>query len=304
MSASESSSSSNILLSSSHSSTSSTISSSKSGKRKRRKERQKANKRHANDGKILFYSHGGPSAKTLAQRRRRIRCNWKEAQFRANKAVFVFLGDSEEMIDDEDMKHSSSVSITEDDVVLIGSTVMTDADDESTDSNVFDTHKKSADFLKVKPSSLPGAGQGLFTTENISKNTVLLPYVGVRLDFDAFKDKYALDENGDATRNLNDFKYILELPGKTYIDASDIKTSNASRFVNHNLSKRCNCIFTCKGNLVSTKKIFAGEELFVNYAPWFSAYLRRQGIVFATDEDYRTQRRKLIEQAKSEVCFV
>ena len=295
-------------------------------KRRRRKEKRKANKRQA--------AAGRPSAKALRQRRRRAR--WREKQLKEHGAVFAFLGDFHESDVEEKAEEGeqNDASIdSADEVLLTYTAVQMDAslrsecaesveiiedhtastsassalgdmlveDDEVEIIRVVKQKKKKdwGSALYVKESSLaqPLAGLGLFAKETIPPNTKLLPYIGVRLDKKACMEKFALNEHGDATQNIDDFRYVLELPGAVFIDSSDKNTSNATRYVNHNIAKRCNCKFTLKGNLASTKRIFAGEELFVNYAPWFTAYLKRKGVVFATDEEFRALRARLISAA-------
>ncbi len=115
--------------------------------------------------------------------------------------------------------------------------------------------------LVVKKSSIPNAGKGLFTKQTIEKGTDILEYTGKVTSWN--------DANHKGGKNL----YIFYVNKNHVVDAS-VKGNNLARYVNdaQGLSKikgiLNNCIYEIKNNkviLVSTKRIKAGEELFVEY---------------------------------------
>ncbi len=150
-------------------------------------------------------------------------------------------------------------------------------------------------FLFTAPSSLPSAGLGVFTHQYIPRNTYLLPYLGLHLSEPQFIEKFGIDAMGEPQIRLDDFRYVLGLPGRRYIDASDPKRSNASRYVNHNLVRRCNCFLSKSAILIAHKAIHPGEELFLSYSSTFSRYLRRNGVVFESDDAFASRRQSLID---------
>lgn len=278
----------------------------KRAKLKRRKERHRAKKRKGNAerqeqaaAKRQATAAVHPSAKALAQQRRRARCDWRAKQLALLRPLFCFLGETAvtDVIDltGSDDEDADCSIVSDEDVSPSGSTVITDVANGFTDS---DGMMEKA--LRVADSSLgTQAGKGVFALRTIPKGRKLLSYSGERLNEEEFMERYHVDEKGDAHRNEEAYRYVLELPGKVWIDAFDEKRANESRFVNHNLSRRCNCRFTCTGNLESKRTIHAGEELFVSYAPWFTAYLKRSGIFFHNDAEFKALKERLISEAKS-----
>ena len=296
----------------------------KRAKNKRRKEKHRANKRKGDAERqeqaaakrqateaAVFPS--GPSAKALARQRRRARCDWRAKQLAKKRPLFCFLGEAAVLdvidltgSDDED---SDFAIVSDDRASPNGSTVITGVANGFAESDGMVVEEEDAEsqpvqpqkMLHVKDSSLGKmAGKGVFALCTIPSGTVLLPYLGEELDEAAFMERFHVDAKGDAHRNKEAYRYVLELPGKRWIDAFDEKMANESRFVNHNLSKRCNCRFTWNGKLQSTRIIHAGEELFVSYAPWFTAYLkRRKHIVFHTDAEFKAIKDSCISKAAS-----
>ena len=66
-------------------------------------------------------------------------------------------------------------------------------------------------MLKIKTSTIPGAGKGLFTTAAISKNTKILEYEGDQLTWNEVRKRY----KGDILEAL----YLFHLGPNKWIDA-------------------------------------------------------------------------------------
>jgi uncharacterized protein len=114
--------------------------------------------------------------------------------------------------------------------------------------------------LEIKPSSIPGAGKGLYTKTFIAKGTRILEYKGTITTWNAVKD--------DPTN-----AYIYYVKPNHVIDARDHPKSLA-RYVNdakglvRSKSWKNNAQFQNDGlhvYIVAVKDIKAGEEIFVEY---------------------------------------
>lgn len=124
------------------------------------------------------------------------------------------------------------------------------------------------DSLKVAPSTIDGAGKGLFTTVPIPKGAIVCYYSGYRHHYQSQK-------------RLKDRRYIMKLQNgwpkfdrknDGFVDALPTKNVLA-RFINDpRLDERCNVAFEhikepdiwhCP--VVAQRDIISGEELFVSY---------------------------------------
>jgi hypothetical protein len=118
--------------------------------------------------------------------------------------------------------------------------------------------------IRLGPSSIPGAGLGVFAVDRIPKNARCL-YKGVKKSTDKGNGYYSwviyeYDENTGKMINLKEL-YV--------IDASDIKRSNWTRFVNCGLRRRDNNV-DCEQSFdkiyyFTKKKILPGQEMFIDY---------------------------------------
>lgn len=117
--------------------------------------------------------------------------------------------------------------------------------------------------LLVKKSQLPKAGKGLFTTKAIEKNTAIIEYKGEIIDWKEYEKRVAEDKDG----------YLFFINKKRCIDAFDTPQHKA-RYANDaaGISRvpglKNNAKYEVTDNkcfIVSTRKIEAGEEIFVTY---------------------------------------
>lgn len=115
--------------------------------------------------------------------------------------------------------------------------------------------------LFVQESTIPGAGQGLFTREAIPKGTRIIQYTG----------RVSTWENADHQEGLN--AYIYYMSDENVIDASKRKKSlgryaNDARGMKKIKGVLNNCVYVEEGLKVfieSTKPILAGGEILVSY---------------------------------------
>lgn len=148
--------------------------------------------------------------------------------------------------------------------------------------------------LRKDESSIKGAGDGVFARTAIPNKTRLLRYDGEHLTRKQIMERYDLDEKEHPQRNVEAWRYVLEIPG-VFIDASNPDRSNLSRFINHNRKELVNCKFSNGAVVITTRRIEAGEELFISYNKEFSAFLRSEGLPLPSVEEYAKTRQQLIE---------
>lgn len=114
------------------------------------------------------------------------------------------------------------------------------------------------DGLQVKPSNIPGAGQGLFAAREFEQGEVLCAYTGV-----VYPSREAWKRP--------DKSYLMKLGGGKYVDALH-SPEVLARYINDCRGHRggFNVQFDKrpeenKANVVAMRDIRAGEELYVNY---------------------------------------
>jgi SET domain-containing protein len=115
--------------------------------------------------------------------------------------------------------------------------------------------------LFVQESTIPGAGQGLFTRVAIPKGTRIIEYTG----------RVSTWENADHQEGLN--AYIYYMSDDIVIDASKRKKSlgryaNDARGMKKIKGVLNNCVYVEEGTRVfieSIKPILAGGEILVSY---------------------------------------
>jgi len=127
--------------------------------------------------------------------------------------------------------------------------------------------------LLLHPSSIKGAGQGLFTMQDIKKGTRIIEYSGKNTKEDP----------------SNQSNYVLQISKNFFIDAEDEKISSAGRYVNDCRSmnreehtcpgNNCKFVWDARGKkafIVSKLNIAAGSELFVNYGRTYWSRFQKQ----------------------------
>lgn len=111
--------------------------------------------------------------------------------------------------------------------------------------------------VRVAPSTIVGAGNGVFAVVALPAKRVLGWYRGVLLTQAQF----------DALYGTAHPTYVLEVGTGKFVDAVDPAHRNWTAMVNdaRGTGRRPNCVFTAAGSLKTTRPIKAGEELFISY---------------------------------------
>jgi len=132
------------------------------------------------------------------------------------------------------------------------------------------------ELVEMRPSSIPGAGTGVFAKKDIPNNTELGIYRGEYLTNSEFHNRY--DDSGLGTYVLT----IDDLDGsdkKSYVDG--IKKGNWITLINSpkGTLNKVNVIFYSDGKALAKRNIKAGEELFVGYGSkyWNNRYWKNTG---------------------------
>jgi uncharacterized protein len=104
------------------------------------------------------------------------------------------------------------------------------------------------------------AGQGLFTLQNIQKDTRVIPYVGERIN-----------KAQSAKRLAQGNAYIFTFSDQYDIDGKVL--GNAARYINHSCAPNCAVEITRRNVwIVAIRDILAGEELSYNYGYGINRY--------------------------------
>ncbi len=109
--------------------------------------------------------------------------------------------------------------------------------------------------IVIKDSLIPNAGQGAFIDVDVKKGSLLGKYIGEPLTNEEYVNKYP---DGKSF-------YVLAVPGEEdmFVDASDPSKSNWTRYINHD--KKSNVRWEIGGDVIATRNIPAGSELYLNY---------------------------------------
>lgn len=115
----------------------------------------------------------------------------------------------------------------------------------------------AAHAVRIGPSTIPGAGNGVFATIDIPAKRVLGRYHGKLLSKAEFDTQY-----GDKQAT-----YVLLIGKDKYVDAQDPQHRNWTAIINDSrgTGQRPNCAFTSVGSIKTVRRIAAGDELFIQY---------------------------------------
>lgn len=125
--------------------------------------------------------------------------------------------------------------------------------------------------LKIKRSIIPGAGKGIFTTEDIPAKAIIVEYKGKLVKWKDVKDDDGYNP------------YIFKISNRWAVDALHDKSvigryANDARGFARAEGMRNNCEYIVKGKKVfiaSTRKIHKGSEIYVDYGRGFWSLLTR-----------------------------
>jgi hypothetical protein len=114
----------------------------------------------------------------------------------------------------------------------------------------------AAQCVEVRPSTIAGAGLGLFATRTLAPGSDIVAYTGEVLTRAQYLERYPLE----------DARYVFSPKPGIYIDAIDPATSSLARYVNARPAAEANARLTAAGTVaVKGRAIDAGEEIFVDY---------------------------------------
>lgn len=129
-------------------------------------------------------------------------------------------------------------------------------------------------MFQIKPSTLKGAGKGLFTTKPIKKGDIVVEYKGEILSWKQVKKRYP---------DLSQIDYIFHAGPNHWVDAA-LTPKEFARYAND--AKGVSKVKTIRNNaeyqvikrkpyIVATRNIPAGAEIFVDYGDsyWKNHYL-------------------------------
>lgn len=116
-------------------------------------------------------------------------------------------------------------------------------------------HPPESDF-EVKPSSVMGAGQGLFVRRAFVEDELLGPYTGELITY--------IDL---AAGRFSGSDYLLGIT-ETYLIAGEGPQANYTRYINHSLTPNALLVVSARwkrAHFVATRTIEPGEEVFFDY---------------------------------------
>lgn len=171
--------------------------------------------------------------------------------------------------------------------------------------------------IEVRPSRIPGAGDGAFTTVELPAGMLLGHYEGERMNKqevqERYKDcapRYALRVSVDGADGENTTEWI---------DAANPDKSNWLRYINHcqSSSVDCNCQLLDNGTATTIRRIEPGSELMFDYGVNYGAeywkkirFSTAQGAAkFEESDDADTSSAHLLEvlavidQLESDQCY-
>ena len=119
-------------------------------------------------------------------------------------------------------------------------------------------HTRSLSHLDLRPSTLPGAGTGVFALKTFEPNEEIVTYTGEVLTKDEIEARYGQDTA----------PYALRINRNHFIDAACARGTGSLINTNpgHN-NARFKVSRTGKASIIATRRIPSGSELFVDYGP-------------------------------------
>lgn len=133
-------------------------------------------------------------------------------------------------------------------------------------------HARSILHVDIRPSTIPGAGLGLFALQEFKSGELIAPYKGEILTRAQMNERYDLEDGGLAP-------YALQINANTFIDSACSRGTGA--FINTK-PRHNNARFSVysgraghppSASVRATKRIAPGEEIFVDYGPRTSRFL-------------------------------
>lgn len=130
-------------------------------------------------------------------------------------------------------------------------------------------HTQQVQGLRVKPSTVAGAGKGLFATKTFERNQTIAPYKGEKLTHAQLERRYP----GDTVA-----QYVAQRGPDLFLDARRT-SAGVARYANHKRPPQNNADLTAaphnKVELEAKRRIRPGQEIFVDYGPEYWQQRRR-----------------------------
>ena len=131
-------------------------------------------------------------------------------------------------------------------------------------------------LLYAAESSFPGAGIGLFTSDDVEPiSSPIIYYTGEKLDEQGVRERYGLDEK----QSINEVygEYLAALDG-IFMDAANPEYSGIARLINHQPSGLVNCKTNKYGGIIPIKRIPAHTELSFTYHGRWQKFLSASSV--------------------------
>jgi uncharacterized protein len=152
-------------------------------------------------------------------------------------------------------------------------------------------------MLKVKKSSLPKAGKGLFTEKEIKKGEVVCQYEGERITWAEAIRRNDKDKGG----------YVYYITKKNCIDAFEYEDTfgryaNDAAGLGRVKGLRNNSTYDVRDNhvyIVATRKIKAGAEVFVSYGKQYWKIMKEEFEQQQKEEKKKKKKEKKAEKSKN-----
>ena len=127
--------------------------------------------------------------------------------------------------------------------------------------------------FELKTSSILGIGMGLFARKTIYKDDTIGSYTGIVVtDDEAYAEPY------------NTSHYMLMVCKDCNI-VSEGDTASYTRYINHSDEPNTRFVVSTRwktARIVAIKRILKGQELFIDYGPWFWEATEIEKMVLST----------------------
>lgn len=133
-------------------------------------------------------------------------------------------------------------------------------------------HARSLLHVDIRPSTIPGAGLGLFALQEFKADDLIAPYKGELLTLAQMNERYHLEDGGLAP-------YALQINANTFVDSACSR--GTASFINTK-PRHNNARFSVysgraghppSASVRATKRIAPGQEIFVDYGPRTAMFL-------------------------------
>jgi len=143
-------------------------------------------------------------------------------------------------------------------------------------SDIYKIDAKEHDYLYIRESQIPAAGNGLYTAIPIYKDEVI----------SIFKGKILSDREAQCRASNGNDGYFINLPDGTIMDSMTVKcfakyANDASGLVQTSYKNNSKIAFDKNGKvcIVATKRISVGAEIFCGYGKGYWISMRQKNAI-------------------------